>query len=175
VGFDQENKGDPFRGDYPLAFQQLAKVDPGDLQEIVRSQFDLSGGYYTSVLRQQRQSFFVALITATIGFIFFLAAVIIAVTEKNLNGATVSAVGGAIVETIAGLNFWLYGRATSQLDVFHVRLERTLRYLLAYNMTKELDSPDNSLSNLIATMAAQGETNSVPAVIRTGPDKDLDT
>jgi cytochrome bd-type quinol oxidase subunit 1 len=52
---------------------------------------------------------------------------------KNL--LTVSGIGvvsGVIIEFIAGINFCLYSRASKQVGAFHICLERTHRYLIAY-------------------------------------------
>jgi len=123
----------------------------------------LSSRYYESVLLQARQSFRVALVSAVVGSAFFLAAVVIAIVEKNLNAATISSIGGAIVETISGLNFWLYGRTASQLDVFHIRLEQTQRYLLAYSMSRSLPEKDRQgpVGELIKTVSTSDKGNSL--------------
>jgi hypothetical protein len=67
-----------------------------------------------------------------------------------------SAVGGSVLLAISGLNFWLYGRASAQLNLFHVRLEQTQRYLLANSMAMNLTGNDrnNAISDLIKTVAA---------------------
>ena len=146
-----------------IDFEQVAKADPDNIQEVAASQLNLSSRYYESVLLQARQSFRVALVSAAVGSAFFLAAVVIAIVEKNLNAATISSIGGAIVETISGLNFWLYGRTASQLDVFHIRLEQTQRYLLAFSMSRSLPEKDRQgpLSELIKTVSKSGNNNSL--------------
>jgi hypothetical protein len=135
----------------------LAKADPGNIQEVAASQLALSTSYYESVLAQARRSFLAAIVSAAIGLGFFLAAVAIALVRDSVNAATLSAISGGIVETIAGLNFWLYGRTATQLDAFHVRLEQTQRYLLANSLSTGLDgdSRNKVLSELVATVASQ--------------------
>jgi len=57
--------------------------------------------------------------------VFFIGAVSIFLVQDDLRAGAVSAVSGAIVEFISGLNFWLYGRTASQMNLFHIRLEQT--------------------------------------------------
>jgi hypothetical protein len=41
-----------------LVLRNIAKADPGNIQQVAASQLDPSTNYYTSVLRQAQQSFF---------------------------------------------------------------------------------------------------------------------
>jgi hypothetical protein len=62
--------------------------------------------------------------------------------------------GSSIVEAIAGLQFYLYGKATRQFGAFHICLERTHRYLLAYKMAEQMSSgKDDALQNIVCIMA----------------------
>jgi hypothetical protein len=126
----------------------VAKADPGNIQEVAATQLALSNAYYKSVLSQAQRSFLAA------------AALIVAVRSTKLDAAAISVIGGAIVEVIAGLNFWLYSKTSSQLDSFHVRLQQTQNYLLANSVGLQLidEARDASLSGLVKTIA----TRSVP-------------
>ncbi|SRR6266498_3628230 len=139
----------------------VAKADPGNIQEVAATQLALSNAYYKSVLSQAQRSFVVAAVSAGVGLIFFLAALIVAIRSSKLDAAAISMIGGAIVEVIAGLNFWLYSKTSSQLDSFHVRLQQTQNYLLANSVGLQLtdEARDASLSGLVKTIA----TRSVPA------------
>jgi hypothetical protein len=141
---------------YP-AVGNVAAADPSNIQEVAASQLALSAKYYESVLLQARQSFRVALGSAVFGLLFFLAAVAIALFKGSLSAATISAVGGGIVEVISGLNFWLYGRTSGQLDIFHVRLEQTQRYLLANSISTRLTGQERSdaVAGLVQIVAIQ--------------------
>ena len=45
---------------------------------------------------------------------------------------------GVTVQAISGLNFWMYRRATTQFELFHVCLERMGRYLLANSVCENM-------------------------------------
>jgi hypothetical protein len=52
------------------------------------------------------------------------------------------------------LQFYLYGKATRQFGAFHICLERTHRYLLAYKMAEQMNSgKDDALQKIVCIMA----------------------
>jgi len=55
-----------------------------------------------------------------------------------LKVSSIGVVSGVLIEFIAGVNFWLYRNATRQFNAFHICLERTHRYLIAYKMIEEI-------------------------------------
>ena len=75
----------------------------------------------------------------------------------KLDVAIISSISGGIVEVIAGLNFWLFGRTATQLDLFHVRLEQTQRFLLANSVCENLgsDARDTARSELVRSISVQ--------------------
>jgi hypothetical protein len=141
------------------ALQTLATADAANTQEVAASQLQISNSYYQSVLSQARRSFTAALISAGVGFLFFLGAVIVALNSQAPSAAVISTLSGAIVEVIAGLNFWLYARTASQLETFHVRLDQTQRFLLANSVATNLsndEQKDRSVAALVRTIAGDG-------------------
>ncbi len=138
------------------ALESVARADPENIQEVAASQLALSNDYYESVLLQARRSFLAAIISAGVGLVFFVGAVVFSIVSKTLDAAVVSSLAGGIVEVIAGLNFWLYGKTALQLDAFHVRLEKTQRYLLANSVSANLPSDARSqvIADLVRAMVA---------------------
>jgi hypothetical protein len=122
-----------------LDIEELAEADPGNIQRIGASQLDMSNNYYQGVLGRARLSFIAAIISAAVGVALFGTAVVISLTGNSVSAATLSAIGGAIVETISGLNFWLFGKTASQLDSFHVRLDRIQGFLLANSVCANIN------------------------------------
>jgi len=64
-------------------------------------------------------------------------------------------ISGALVELIAGINFYLYSRCVSQLADFHVRLDLTQRFLLANSICEGLDGDfkQQARSDLVRALA----------------------
>lgn len=146
------------------AILQSATVDATDIAKVSASQLVISNAYYESVLAQAKRSFNAAVVTATVGSLFFLVAIYEASAEKSLAVPIIGALSGSVVEVIAGLNFWLYTRTSAQLDAFHLRLERMQRFLVANSVCQTLrgKARETALANLIntvvgdATVAATG-------------------
>lgn len=137
------------------ALQQVASANPDDILGVAASQFALSDSYYESVLSQAQRSFLVAIASGIFGLLLFSASILIAALRGEVTAAVLSAIGGSVVEVIAGLNFWIYGRASIQLDAFHVRLDRMQRYLVANSVcTNMADGPrDSARADLVRTIA----------------------
>jgi hypothetical protein len=137
------------------AIEQLADSRPGDIGKLAASQLELSNNYYNSVLKQAGRSFFAAVVAATTGVIFSLLAVAILEFRHGGSGSTLSAIGGGLVETIAGLNFWLFGKTSAQLDAFHVRLDRLQTFLLANSICESITEEARDLvrADLVKMMA----------------------
>ena len=137
------------------AINQLAEASPGDVQKIAASQIKLLTSYYDDVLAQTRKSFNLALIAAGVGLVFFIAAVGSLLIVQTQPVAVVSVISGALVEVIAGINFVLYSRTTSQLAVFHQHLDQTQRFLLANSICESLEGEvkQTTRASLINTIA----------------------
>jgi hypothetical protein len=141
--------------------ESVAAADPRNVQEVAASQLGFSNKYYESVLHQARLSFWCAIVAAAVGLAFFVAAVAFVLARNDIDAAVISAISGGIVQAVAGLNFWLYGRTAQQLDTFHLRLEQTQRFLIANSLCENLtaehrDSARIDLINIIATHTRGG-------------------
>ena len=117
---------------------KIAQAKPEDIQEIAASQIAIISNFNESVLHQAQQSFTSALLAAIIGLLFFIAAVSFLLVQEPQGLATVSIISGALVEVIAGINFYLYGKASDQFSTFHDRLDRVQQFLLANSMCESL-------------------------------------
>jgi hypothetical protein len=95
--------------------------------------------------------------------VFFIAAITFLLVRDSVEAATVSAIGGAIVELVAGLNFYLYGKATEQAASHRFSLEKMQRYLLANSIIESLstaETKDDSRAKLVSAMAEEDRTTS---------------
>ncbi len=123
---------------------RLSKAKPSNVQEIAASQLELMAGYHQVAIAESRRSFNWALIGAGAGLIFFMAAAWFALWTGNAVAAVIPAVSGAVVEVVAGIVFFLYGKTTVQLGDFHSRLETLQRYLLANSICEGLEGDERN-------------------------------
>jgi hypothetical protein len=140
-------------------------VDEGSMGAVVEKSHNLIMQYYKDVLRHVEKSFEVALWSAIFGFVIFFITLVYALVvnwvhpgQQNTllhdSGAFIGLLSGSVVQVFAGVTFYLYKKASDQFSAFHICLERTHRYLLAYKMVKELKAhEDDTLRDLICIMA----------------------
>src|SRR5262249_35612111 len=123
------------------------------------------------VQMQAQRSFLGAMWFAGIGFVVMMAALAVMLgmdvhhymnyPDKDFSGqhmfiGSLGLVGGVIIEIVAGVGFWLYLKTSRQYSYFHICLERTHRYLLAYKISMNLEEPkdrERSLHELICIIA----------------------
>jgi hypothetical protein len=143
-------------------------IGKGDIGATVTAVQGLILRYYDDVRGQAGESFKSAKRVALFGFVLLVATVVYVmfmdlmphVSSKFMQHAggigvgAVGLIGSSVVEVIAGVQFALYGRATKQFGAFHICLERTHRYLLAYEMTQQIKTTkDETLEKIVCIMA----------------------
>lgn len=111
----------------------------GDIEKIAAAQIKLLTNYYSLVLNQAQRSFTWALIWAFVGILSFISAGVFLLTNHLDNIAYLGAIGGALIEIISGINFYLYNKSSSQLAEFHARLDSTQRILLANSICEKIE------------------------------------
>ncbi len=117
----------------------LLSSPSNNIERIAASQIQLLTSYYSLVLTQAQRSFTWALIWAFIGISSFIAAGVFLLVNHLNDIAYISAIGGALIEVISGINFYLYSKSSSQLAEFHARLDSTQRILLANTICEKIE------------------------------------
>jgi hypothetical protein len=144
---------------------QIATAEPGNTRAMAGHLNEMILAYYGDVLSQANQSFWTAVGTGALGVIFFFWAVYKSMgSTPSLSSAAVGVIGGAIVQTISGIQFFIYNRASRQFASFHICLERMNRFLLA----------DTICDNLQNETAKQGARLELIHLIATAPMLVLD-
>lgn len=143
-------------------------VKQGDIGDTVTAIQHLILRYYEDVRGQADESFKSAKRVALFGFLLLALTVVYVMAmdlmphistafrpqSRGLGVGTIGLVGSGLIEFVAGLQFVLYGRATRQFGAFHICLERTHRYLLAYEMTQKISGgKDQTLEKIVCIMA----------------------
>lgn len=137
------------------ALQRLSDASNDDVKAIAASQIELLSRFYDLSLSQAGRSFRWALIASVVGLLFFLAAIAFFLWRQSGELSMITLVGGAMIEFIAGVNFFLYGKTLTQLTLFQGRLEVTQRFLLANSLCESLgnDWKDRTRAGLISQLA----------------------
>ena len=149
---------------YGEILKNIAETKPDDVQQNAANQTALLTKYYGEVLAQAKTSFKWAVAASVVGLAFFLGAVIIALSTASIGTAAISVVSGAIVEVIAGINFYLYGKTTEQFSEFHQRLDQMQRFLLANSICSQIDGNSQYTSRAdLVQFIAMGVKKEPPA------------
>jgi len=144
-----------------FALLRLEKYASDDVQKAVVAQLNLLDTYYSTALGQAKQSFKWALISAGVGLVFFLVAVSIMLLQPFIlprqaldTIALISVLSGALVEVVAGINFYLFNKTNNQVSNFHGSLLETQRFLLANSICDSLeDLTVQTRAELVGAMA----------------------
>jgi len=132
--------------------------------------------YYVINKMQARRSFSAALFISFLGFMLFASGIIIGYINNLPNAPLYSTIGGSIVEIIAGLFFWLYSKAISQINLFHTSLLKTEKFLTAIQLTEKISAEhrDGMYSFIISNIIAPSLNPDPPMKLtttKTSPDK----
>lgn len=116
--------------------------------------------YYVINKQQARNSFSAALFISVLGFVLFSSGVVINYYDPTKNVVQYSTIGGAIVEIIAGLFFWLYSKAITQINLFHSSLLKTEKFLTAIQLVDKIsdENKDKIFSFIISKIISQDHT-----------------
>ncbi len=134
-----------------------ATNDKDEVKSIASSQISILSRFYDLSLDQAGRSFRWALIASVVGLLFFMAAIVFRmVGQEGSDLPMITLIGGALIEFIAGINFYLYGKTLSQLTLFQGRLEVTQRFLLANSLCNQLGDElrDETRADLITRLAS---------------------
>jgi hypothetical protein len=137
------------------ALQAVALAKPADLQAVAAAHIRLLDVYHDIGLNQARYSFHCALGGAGVGLAFFILASLFALLSSKTAVALIPAIGGIVVEVLAGFVFFLYGRTILQLDAFYQRLETLQRHLVANSLCEALtdEAKEKARTDLIRQVA----------------------
>jgi len=124
--------------DVPIAIKALSDAGKGtDAKQTASAQTELLSTFYRVALNQSHASFKVASWAAAGGVALFLVAVGVGLLAGR-DAAVFGTIGGAIVEVISGLAFYLYGKATEQSNDHLTRLAQVQRFLLAIQVAESI-------------------------------------
>jgi len=96
--------------------------------------------YYVISKRQANRAFSSTLIICILGFIVFVAGIVVNVLSMQ-DVIVYTTISGCIIEVISGLFFWLYKSTNTQLNLYHGRLGATEKYLTAMQLAEKM-SPE---------------------------------
>jgi hypothetical protein len=165
LGFRSRQEKDPLRSFKEDCGAIASAMKADKLGETVTAVQRLILQYYGDVRAQADASFRSAQWVAGFGFVVLLITIVCVIVmdwksptrslgRGSLGVGLIGLIGSSVAEFIAAVQFVLYGRATRQFGAFHICLERTHRYLLAYTMAEKIGTNrDVALEKIVCIMA----------------------
>ena len=128
-------------------FNQLHNSDD-EMHRVSAVHLEMIFEYYDDVLKQAKASFLAAVVLGILGFGVLAYTIYYAMQnpDDSIDVSWIGVVGGGLVQFLSAVAFFVYKRATEQFNNFHLCLERTNRYLMAYNLD-ELIEDGNSMKD----------------------------
>jgi len=138
------------------ALEKLSNTADQDVKGIAASQIELLTRFYDLLFSQAQRSFRWALIASCVGLVFLMFATLSASNSGDVltTMPIVSGISGILIEFIAAINFYLYGKTIRQLNLYQGRLEVTQRFLLANSLIESLspELQDKSRAEIITKL-----------------------
>ncbi len=128
----------------------------GAIEKIAASQIKILSKYYALALEQADRSFKAAMFWASVGLVAFIGALIFLLTNQSRDIAVLSAIAGALVEVISGINFYLYNRASGQLVEFRDKLDVTQKILMANSICEKIQGDYKQRTRSLIALKAAG-------------------
>jgi hypothetical protein len=146
--------------------EEIADAKPGETSQLTSLFLQMSLTYYSDVRKQAVQSFWSALGAAGIGMLFFLYAILQAMSNGvSDKGSWIGLLAGVLAQFISGVNFYLYFNAARQFATFHICLERTDRFLIANTICEQLgDSARDEVRRALVDVIASAPMLSLDLV-----------
>jgi hypothetical protein len=147
--------------------ESLGNALAGDIGNAVEKIQKLILRYYDDVREQAAMSFAAARRVAIAGFVVLLITLVylivadvavrlelLGMSENAMTVGQLGLISGIVVEALAGTQFWLHSRTSKQFGAFHICLERTHRYVLAYKIAETIHAnKDATLEKIVCIMA----------------------
>ena len=105
--------------------------------------------FYTLTKEQAIKSYNLAKNTSISGIILMIAAVIILLFLENNQVALITAIGGVIVELLAGTSLFVYKSSLNQLNYYYASLHNNERFLSLVNIAGKTHIKDELYEKII--------------------------
>jgi hypothetical protein len=123
--------------------EAIRNAPADNIQQVGAYNLNLNDMYCESIIKQANRSFWSALISASVGLVFFLLGAAFLIFNKQDAGqlSLVTSLGAAVTAFVSGTSFYLYTQAMRHFEAFHLCLARTEIVLLENSICKQIEDP----------------------------------
>jgi len=135
--------------------------DPTNALELMAINMREIKEYYILSKNMARSSFRLSVSMCLLGFILIASSIAtVFITNAGLGSVLVPAIGGAIVEVVAGTSLFVYKQSLDQLNKYYEALHENERFLSLVNITDKIspDKKDDIYMEIIRSQLTQPKT-----------------
>jgi len=123
--------------------EAIRNAPADNIQQVGAYNLNLNDMYCESIIKQANRSFWSALISASVGLVFFLLGAAFLLFNKQDAGqlSLITSLGAAVTAFVSGTSFYLYTQAMRHFEAFHLCLARTEIVLLENSICKQIEDP----------------------------------
>lgn len=109
------------------------------------------GEFYVLTKEQAKKSFHLSVGMCIAGFILFAGASVLSLVWKENLFALLTALGGVVVEVIAGTSLLVYKKSLEQLNYYYSSLHNNERFLSLINISNKTNCKDELLTKIVVS------------------------
>lgn len=107
------------------------------------------GEFYVLTKEQAKKSFHLSVGMCVAGFVLFAGASVLSLVWKENLFALLTALGGVVVEVIAGTSLLVYRKSLEQLNYYYSSLHNNERFLSLINISSKTNCKDELLTKIV--------------------------
>lgn len=131
-----------------------SQAQAADIMELMLANMKEIKDYYALSKAQAKNSFFLSVVMCISGFVLMAFSVVAPLlTETQNDYAFISAIGGVIIEVIAGTSLFVYRKSLAQLNHYYSELHENERFLSSVNLINKMsrEKQDDMYEKVIQT------------------------
>lgn len=142
-------------------YLRLLQEYQGDVLALVTRNIALLRESYFISKQQVRNAFSAAIFTCCLGFIVFLIGIISCTLQFSSTILICSTIAGSVIEIVAGLTFWIYGRSVEQLNIFHKTFYENQKLLSSIHLVTSVSETNKDVlyAYIIQNILGDGSAN----------------
>lgn len=117
----------------------------GDVLALVTRNLALLRESYFISRQQVRSAFSAAIFACCLGFIVFVSAIIYCSIQFSSTILICSTIAGTVIEIVAGLIFWIYGKSVEQLNSFHKTFHENQKLLSSIHLVNSVSETNKDV------------------------------
>lgn len=141
--------GDDYLGNLQTLLGSNIDEENVDILGLMLHNLKEIGEFYVLTKEQAKKSFHLSVGMCVAGFVLFAGASVLSLVWKENLFALLTALGGVVVEVIAGTSLLVYRKSLEQLNYYYSSLHNNERFLSLINISSKTNCKDELLTKIV--------------------------